>query len=76
LADLCRIAGVKGVRARLFLDAGVDSLEKLAPWEAEDLGEMLLECVQSPFFIGIVPWPEEAQFSIETVRRLPKILEH
>ena len=37
LSDLARLPGVKGVRARLYYDAGVDSVEKLAAWEPEAL---------------------------------------
>jgi hypothetical protein len=75
LADLCRIPGVKGIRARLYYDAGVDTLEKMAQWDPEDLREMLIEFVEKTAFDGIAPWLKEAQFSVETARTLPKLLE-
>ena len=33
LSDLARIQGVKSIRARLYYDAGVDTIEKLAKWD-------------------------------------------
>jgi predicted RecB family nuclease len=41
LSDLARIQGVKGIRARLYYDAGVDTMEKMAKWNPVELGEML-----------------------------------
>jgi hypothetical protein len=34
LSDLSRLGGVKAVRARLYYDAGVDTLEKMAQLQA------------------------------------------
>jgi predicted RecB family nuclease len=33
LSDLARLPGVKGIRARLYYDAGVDTVENLASFE-------------------------------------------
>jgi hypothetical protein len=74
LANLCRIPGVKGIRARLYFDAGVDTLEKMARWDPVNLREMLIEFVERTDFDGIAPWMKEAQFSVETARKLPKLL--
>ena len=35
VADLARLPGVKGIRARLYYDARVDSVEAMAGWEPE-----------------------------------------
>jgi predicted RecB family nuclease len=75
LADLCRIPGVKGIRARLYFDAGVDTLEKLAQWDPLELREMLLDYVAATNFDGVAPWLKEAKFTVETAQKLPKILE-
>jgi hypothetical protein len=75
LADLCRIPGVKGIRARLYFDAGVDTLEKLAQWDPLELREMLLGYVMATNFDGLAPWLKEAKFAIETAQKLPKLLE-
>ncbi len=37
LSDLSRIEGVKTVRARLYFDAGVDTLDKMASWNPAEL---------------------------------------
>jgi hypothetical protein len=65
---------VKGIRARLYFDAGVDTLEKMAQWDPVELREMLIEFVNQSNFDGIAPWPKEAHFTVETARKLPKIL--
>jgi predicted RecB family nuclease len=75
LSDLARIQGVKGVRARLYYDAGVDTLEKMAKWNPEELRTYLVEYVKRTEFKGIAPLPKELKFTIETAKRLPKIVE-
>ena len=76
LSDLARIPGVKGIRARLYHDAGIDTIEKLAEWEPEELREMVAEFVERTGFEGIAPLPAEARFTIAQARRLPKIVEY
>jgi len=76
LSDLSRIAGVKGIRARLYYAAGVDTLEKMAQWEPEDLRAMLIEFVERTGFDGIAPLPKEIQFTVMTANKLPKIIQY
>ena len=76
LSDLARIPGVKGIRARLYHDAGVDTIEKMAEWEPEELREMVAEFVERTGFEGIAPLPAEARFTIAQAKRLPKIVEY
>jgi hypothetical protein len=75
LSDLARIPGLKNIRARLYYEAGVDSIDKLATWDPEELRAMLVDFVDRTGFEGIAPWPKEAQSAVETARRLPKIVE-
>lgn len=75
LSDLARIQGVKGVRARLYYDAGVDTLEKMAKWNPEELRTYLMKFVKKTNFKGIAPLPKELKFTIETAKRLPKFVE-
>jgi hypothetical protein len=75
LSDLARIPGLKSIRARLYHDAGVDTLEKMARWEPEELRAMLSEWVARMGFDGIAPLPKEAASAVATARRLPKIVE-
>jgi hypothetical protein len=74
LSDLARLPGVKGIRARLYYDAGVDSVEKLAAWEPEALLAMTAEFVERTGFDGIAPLPKEASSTIANARKLPRVV--
>jgi hypothetical protein len=76
LSDLARIPGIKGIRARLYHDAGVDSVEKMAEWAPEELRVMLLEFVERTGYEGIAPLPAEAAFSVARAKELPRIIEY
>jgi predicted flap endonuclease-1-like 5' DNA nuclease len=76
LSDLARIPGIKGIRARLYHDAGVDTVEKMAEWAPEELRAMLLEFVERTGFEGIAPLPAEAAFSVARAKELPRIVEY
>lgn len=76
LSDLARIQGVKGIRARLYHDAGVDTIEKLAEWKPEELITMLDKFVKKTRFNGIAPLPKEAKNTVEMAKRLPRIVEY
>lgn len=70
LSELSRIPGIKGTRARLYYEAGIDTLEKLAQWDPEEMREMLVEFVGRTGFKGVAPWPREAEYSVEAAKRL------
>ena len=76
LSDLARIPGTKGVRARLYYDAGVDTLEKMAEWDPEELRTMVSGFVERTGFGGIAPLPKEAASAVATAKRLPRIVEY
>lgn len=76
LSDLSRIPGIKTIRARLYHDAGVDTIEKMAGRDSEELRAMLVEWVERTGFEGIAPLPKEAEYSVEKARNLPKIVEY
>jgi hypothetical protein len=76
LSDLARIPGIKRIRARLYHDAGVDTIEKMAAWDPEDMRAMLIEFVERTEFDGIAPLPAEAAFSVARARELPKLIEY
>lgn len=76
LSDLARIPGVKAIRARLYHDAGVDTLERMAQWDPAELRAMLIEFVGRTGFDGIAPLPKEAASSVKTARDLPKVVEY
>jgi predicted flap endonuclease-1-like 5' DNA nuclease len=76
LSDLSRLAGLKGIRARLYHDAGMDTVEKIAAWEPEELRATLAEFVVRTGFEGIAPLPKEVQNVVATARSLPRIVEY
>ncbi len=76
LSDLARIQGVKGIRARLYYDAGIDTMEKMAKWDPAELREMLKTFVEKTGFRGIAPLPKEAKFTVEIAKRMPRIAEY
>ena len=76
LSDLARIQGLKATRARLYYDAGVDTVEKLASWDPEELRDLLAGFVERTGFDGIAPLPKEAASAVATAKRLPKAIEY
>jgi predicted RecB family nuclease len=74
LSDLARLPGVKGIRARLYYDAGVDTVARLAACEPEALLQMTAEFVQRAGFAGLPPLPKEVSSTIENAKKLPTIL--
>ena len=76
LSDLARIPGIKSVRARLYYDAGIDTVEKLAALEPQELCAIMVEYVAESGFEGIPTLPAEAQYTVDKARKLPKIVEY
>ena len=76
LSDLSRIEGVKAIRARLYYEAGVDTVGKLAGCEPEELLRITAEFVERTGFDGIAPLPKEVLHTIETARKLPKVIDY
>jgi hypothetical protein len=75
LSDLARLPGVKGIRARLYYAAGVDTVEKLASFEPQALLDLTAEFVQKSGFEGIAPLPKEVSSTISNARLLPTVVE-
>jgi hypothetical protein len=75
LSDLARLPGVKGIRARLYYAAGVDSVEKIAACEPQALLLLTADFVQNTGFMGIPPLPKEVSSTIANAKKLPKVVE-
>lgn len=75
LSDLSRIPGLKGIRARLYYDAGFDLLEKLRIATHDELLRVTREFVERTGFDGIAPLPKEAQGAIDAAKKLPDVVE-
>jgi predicted flap endonuclease-1-like 5' DNA nuclease len=76
LSDLARIPGVKSIRARLYCDAGVDTVEKIAALEPDELRTIIVDYVAESGFEGIPTLSAEAQYTVLKVRNLPSIVEY
>jgi hypothetical protein len=75
LSDLARIQGIKSIRARLYLDAGIDSIEKMASMTKEEILKATRKFIEETYFDGIPPLPGEVEFSINKAKKLPIIVE-
>jgi len=76
LADLSRIVGLKSKRARLYYDAGLDTLDKIAKWDPEEMQQMFAEFVERTGFDGTPPPSSEAAFAVKLAKYLPGIVEY
>jgi hypothetical protein len=75
LSDLSRLRGVRGIRARLYVDAGIDTVAKMAEWEPEALRRKIVEFVERTGFEGVPTLPAEARATVAEARRLPQVIE-
>jgi hypothetical protein len=76
LSDLSRVGATKTVRARLYLDAGIDTPAKIAQFEPDEFRTTLLEFIERTGFDGIAPLPKEAEHAVADARKLPQIVEY
>ncbi len=76
LSDLARIPGVKGVRARLYYDAGIDTVEKIAALGPDELRAKVIQFIEESGFEGILTTPAEAKYTLEKARKLPRIIKY
>jgi hypothetical protein len=75
LSDLARIPGVKNIRARLYHDAGLDTLGKIALLDAPTLRDACIRFVNATSFPGVPPTLKEAAYTVSSARTLPRIVE-
>ncbi|MFX1580835.1 MAG: DUF4332 domain-containing protein [Promethearchaeota archaeon] len=74
LSNLARIPGLKQKRARLFYDAGLDTLDKIATYDnPDDLVTLFAEFVERTHFDGRAVSPAEAQFTLGMAQYLKPI---
>jgi hypothetical protein len=76
LSDLSRLRGVRRIRARLYVDAGIDTVAKMAEWEPEALREVIVEFVEHTGFEGVPTLPAEARATVAEARRLPLLIDY
>jgi hypothetical protein len=76
LSDLARIPGVKKIRARLYYEAGLDTLEKMAVCDTEELRMISAEYLKKANFKGIPPTIKEAEHTVKVAKYLKKCVEY
>jgi hypothetical protein len=76
LSDLSRIAGLKQIRARLYHDSGVDTVEKVAGWDPAAMRQMMRAYIEETGFDGVAPLLGEARAAVKQARRLHKVVEY
>ena len=77
LANLARISGLKKKRARLFYDAGLDTLDKIAAYDdSEELRTALVDFVKRSGFSGTASTPTEAAHTLALAKYLKRIIEY
>jgi hypothetical protein len=76
LADQSRIGGHKRIRCRLFHDAGLDTLDKIAACEPEEVRRIQAEFIARTGFEGVPSTPREAANSVRMARYLPRLVEY
>jgi hypothetical protein len=76
LSDLTRIGGLRTVRARLYYDAGLDTINKIAESDPTHLREHFVNYVESTGFPGIPPLPKELSNAVITAQQLEEIVEY
>ena len=70
LAELTRIPGLKRKRARLFYNAGYDTLEKIANSTTQEIIQNLSEYIKKSDFDGWPPGVKEAEEAINIAKHL------
>jgi hypothetical protein len=76
LSDLARLPGLKKVRGRLFFDGGLDTLDKIADKEPEEIETTLQDFIDRTGFDGSAPTLSEAEITVTMARYLPRIVEY
>lgn len=76
LSDLARIGGVGPVFARIFLDAGIDTLEKLSNSSPDELFEKLLAINKEKGYTKVMATLKDVTLCINIATELPKVIEY
>ncbi len=75
LSDITRLGYVKTKLTRLYYNAGLDSPEKIAIFEPDELHEFFVKFVKESRWEGMVPNPKDLVGNIASARTLKKVVE-
>ena len=73
---MARIPGVKKIRARLYYEAGLDTLEKMAACGTEGLIKNSVNYIKKTNFKGIPPTLKEAENTVIMAKYLKQFVEY
>ena len=73
--DLARLAGVKGIRARLYVDAGLDTWDRIATHSVDEMRDITSRFIEETGFPGVPPTSKEALYTIENAKKMPRTVE-
>ena len=76
LSDQARIGGHKKVRARLYHEAGFDTIDKMAACNPEEMRKILVDFIQKTGFKGIPPTPGEAKHTVTMAKYLERLVQY
>ena len=76
LSDQARIGGHKKVRARLYHEAGLDTIDKMAACDPEEMRKILADFIQKTGFKGIPPTPGEAKNTATMAKYLKRLVQY
>jgi len=76
LSDQARIGGHKKIRARLYHEAGLDTIDKMAACDSEEMRKILADFIQKTGFKGIPPAPGEAQHTVTMAKYLKRLVQY
>jgi hypothetical protein len=76
LSDQARIGGHKNVRARLYHDAGLDTIDKMAACDSEKIRNILTDYIKKTGFKGVPPTPGEAQHTVTMAKYIKRIVQY
>ena len=75
LSDLTRLGYVKAKLTRLYYNAGLDSPQKIARFEPDELHAFFVRFVEESGWNGMVPNPKDLRGNVKSARKLKKIVE-
>jgi hypothetical protein len=76
LSDQARIGGHKKIRARLYHEADLDTIDKMAVCDSEEMRKMLADFIQRTGFKGIPPTPGEAKNTVTMAKYLKRLVQY
>jgi hypothetical protein len=76
LSDQARIGGHKKVRASLYHEAGLDTIDKMAACNSEEIRKILAHFIQKTGIKGIPPTPGEAQHTVTMAKYLKRLVQY